>query len=60
MVSPVFIPIRNSAAFIVGAPLADARIVVQTMFLFACELRLLDEAGASASGAPTIACAPDR
>ena len=46
----------------VGAPLAfdmssgrmpDARIVVETMLFFACEGRLLNEAGASASGAPT-------
>jgi hypothetical protein len=38
---------------VAGAPLADARIVVQTMPILGFEMRLLDEAGASASGAPT-------
>ncbi len=56
MASTGFTPTQSSAAFTVGATLADARFVVQTMLLFASVLRLLDEAEASASGAPTILC----
>jgi len=38
----------------VGAPLADSRIAVKAILFLSCGLRLLDEAGASASGAPTL------